>query len=79
MILAGLKLYGRKPSTPPTSAARISASSGCPWVRLMTSSDMPEIAVSPESRPSSPSMKLIAFIIPTYQISVSGIGSQAGR
>jgi hypothetical protein len=30
-----------------------------------------EIAVRPESKPSSPSMKLIAFIMPTYQISES--------
>ena len=34
-----------------------------------------EIGVKPESSPSSPSMKLIAFIMPTYQNSVSGTDS----
>ena len=38
-----------------------------------------EIVATPESRPSRPSMKLIAFIIPTYHTSVSGTPTYQGN
>ena len=56
-----------------------SATTGFAWTTEIAKRNRHEISVNPESSPSSPSMKLIAFIMPTYQNSVSGIDSQSGK
>ena len=76
---AGLKLYGRNPSAEPASAIITSATSGLVCSTEMTKSTRLEIVATPASRPSSPSMKLIAFIMPTYHTSVSGMPTHHGN
>ena len=76
---AGLKLYGRKPSAEPASAIMTSATTGLVCRIEITKMTAAEIVVTPASRPSSPSMKLMAFIIPTYQTSVSGTPTYHGN
>ena len=73
-ILAGLKLYGMKPRHAPTSAARITATFGSA-TNIATTSIVSELIVdTPTASPSSPSIRLTAFVQPTIQRRVSGMG-----
>ena len=67
-VLAGLKLYGKNPINPPSSAAtKTIAISLAPFKIKITSNDNVEIAETPVARPSNPSIKFIAFVTPTSQ------------
>ena len=67
-VLAGLKLYGRKPTMLPASAViNIIGTIEAPFNEKIIRSDKHEINVIPDDNPSKPSIKLIAFVIPTIQ------------
>src|SRR5580698_11120605 len=76
---AGLKLYGKKPSAEPAKAMTTSATTGFPCNTEIAKMKMLEIAATPDSNPSSPSIKLIAFIMPTYHSSVTGMPTHNGN
>src|SRR5581483_9264623 len=79
MMRAGLKLYGRNPSAEPASAMTTSATTGFACSTEIAKMNTLEITVTPASSPSRPSMKLMAFIIATYQKTVSRIAAQRGN
>ena len=73
-VFAGLKLNGKKPDKDPTNAVIIIiAISGDPFNANIISNDMHEIIDIPVDKPSNPSIKFIAFVIPTIHIIVSPI------
>ena len=75
-IFAGLKLYGIKPRHAPNSAQRMIAILTSATISAITISDAVEMADTPTASPSSPSMKLTAFVIATIQMIVIGTESQ---
>ena len=65
-VLAGLKLYGKNPTIAPASAViNTIAINGDSLSENIIKSDMQEISVIPDDKPSSPSIKFIAFVMPT--------------
>jgi hypothetical protein len=73
-ILAGLKLNGRNPKVAPVKAAVIIDAKGpTVGVNIETrNNDKDEIVETPAARPSNPSIRLKAFVIPITQSIVSG-------
>jgi hypothetical protein len=70
-VFAGLKLNGINPSKLPASAVIIMILiKGEPFNEKIINKDTQEIIPIPEDNPSNPSIKLIAFVIPTIQIIV---------
>lgn len=70
-VFAGLKLYGKKPTIPPANAViNIIAINGDPFNANTINNDKQEINVTPDDKPSKPSIKFIAFVIPTIQHTV---------
>ena len=64
--MAGLKLNGKNPAKAPISAViNIIAKNGEPFKANIISSDIHEIIEIPVDNPSNPSIRLIAFVIPT--------------
>ena len=76
MIFAGFMLYGIKPRQAPKSAARTTATFVSATMSAMTVIDAVEMADTPTARPSSPSIKLTAFVIATIQMIVIGYDHQ---
>ena len=65
-VLAGLKLKGKKPTiAPPSVAINIIAIIGEEFNVKIISNEKHEIKLTPEDNPSNPSIKFIAFVIPT--------------
>lgn len=65
-VFAGLKLNGRNPINAPASAVTaIIAIIGELFKEKIIKSDIHEITPIPEDNPSKPSIRLIAFVIPT--------------
>lgn len=65
-VLAGLKLNGKNPTIDPPNAVinRIAISGDLFNVNIINN-ETHEINVIPEDSPSNPSIKLMAFVIPT--------------
>lgn len=71
-VFAGLKLYGKKPAIAPDRAViKMIDINGDLFKENIINKDKHEIKDSPEDNPSSPSIKLIAFVIPTIQHTVN--------
>lgn len=71
-VLAGLKLNGKKPTiAPPNAAINKTAISGDLLRVKIINKEKQEIKVIPEDKPSKPSIRLIAFVIPIIQQIVS--------
>ena len=71
-VFAGFTLNGKKPPIAPAKAViKIIDINGESFVENIISKLMQDISDTPEDRPSSPSIKLIAFVIPTIQPIVS--------
>src|SRR5699024_505016 len=71
-VFAGLKLNGKNPTKAPAKAVISTiAISGEPFNAKTIKSERQEISVTPDDKPSKPSIKLIAFVIPTIQQIVS--------
>ena len=67
-VFAGLKLYGKNPTIAPDKAViKIIDINGDLFKEKIINKDKHEIKETPEDSPSSPSIKLIAFVIPTIQ------------
>ena len=65
-VLAGLKLYGRNPTIAPANAVvSIIAIIGDWFSENTIMSDIQDNSVIPDDNPSRPSLKFIAFVIPT--------------
>ena len=71
-IFAGLKLNGKKPIAPPASATRRIVDVISFDIYAIKERVMADIAEIPAASPSSPSIKLTVFVIPTIQNTVSG-------
>ena len=70
-VFAGLKLKGRNPTILPVNAViNIIAINGEPFNANTISRDKQEISVTPEDKPSNPSIKLMALVIPIIQQTV---------
>lgn len=70
-VFAGLKLYGKNPNIAPASAViNTIAIIGEPFKVNIINKEIHEINVIPEDNPSNPSIKLMAFVIPTIQKTV---------
>lgn len=64
-VLAGLKLNGRNPTIPPAKAViNIIDNIDEPFVANIINNDIQDISEIPEDKPSNPSIKLIALVIP---------------
>ena len=71
-VFAGLKLNGKNPTIAPASAVISTiANKGEPFKAKTIRRDKHEIKVTPDDNPSNPSIKLIAFVIPIIQHTVS--------
>ena len=71
-VLAGFRLNGKKPPIAPAKAViKIIDINGESFVENIISKLMQDISDTPEDKPSNPSIKLIAFVIPTIQPIVS--------
>ena len=71
-VLAGLKLNGKNPTIPPARAViNIIDNIDEPFVANIINSDIQDISEIPEDKPSSPSIRLIALVIPTIHPIVS--------
>lgn len=71
-VLAGLKLNGKNPTiAPPNAAIKSTAMSGDLLRVKIINNEKHEIKVIPEDKPSKPSIKLIALVIPIIQQIVS--------
>lgn len=71
-VLAGLKLNGKNPTiAPPNAAIKSTAMSGDLFRVKMINKEKHEIKVIPEDKPSKPSIKLMALVIPIIQQIVS--------
>ena len=67
-VLAGLKLYGKNPTIAPAKAViRIIAIIGDWFIVNTIIREKHDINVIPDDRPSKPSIRLIAFVMPTIQ------------
>lgn len=67
-VLAGLKLNGKNPTiAPPNAVISKTAISGDLFKVKIISSDIHEISVMPDDKPSKPSIKLIALVMPIIQ------------
>ena len=75
-IFAGFMLYGMKPRHAPNSAQRMMAMFVSATMSAMTMSAAAEMDDTPTASPSSPSMKLTAFVMATIQMIVMGTDSQ---
>ena len=70
-VFAGLKLYGKNPIIAPANAViKIIAISGDSFNENIINKDKHDINDTPEDNPSKPSIKLIAFVIPTIHPTV---------
>ena len=70
-VFAGAKLNGKNPTKAPASAVISSiATIGESFNTNMINSEIADITDIPEDKPSNPSIKLIAFVTPTIQITV---------
>lgn len=70
-VFAGLKLNGKNPTIAPAKAViKIIAISGDIFNANTIRSDKQEIKVTPDDKPSNPSIKLIALVIPIIQHTV---------
>ena len=73
-VFAGEKLYGRKPMHPPATATRAMQTgiepilAPCMYAMYARQSDM--MATDPAARPSRPSIRLTALVIPTIHSTV---------
>lgn len=74
---AGLKLWRRNPSSPPIMTTAATRSTGSLIAPNATARLASAIPATPAASPSTPSMRLIAFITPTIQTSVIGIANRA--
>jgi hypothetical protein len=72
-ILAGLKLYGKKPKVDPAIRLANVAIPKCPYNTATTTKDRLDINDTPAASPSNPSIKFNVFVIPTIQKNVRGI------
>ena len=75
-IFAGFLLYGMKPRHAPVSAARMMDTTGSETNSDTMSIVIELIADTPTASPSSPSIRLTAFVQPTIHSIVSGMESQ---
>ena len=67
-VFAGLKLYGRNPTIAPARAViNIIAINGDSFKENIISIEIHAINVIQDDSPSNPSIKFIAFVIPTNQ------------
>ena len=67
-VFAGFKLYGKNPTNAPISdVIKIIETTGDPLNANTISIETHEIIDIPDDNPSNPSIKLIAFVIPTIQ------------
>jgi len=73
--LAGLKLRNRKPMRLPSMASMNTATTGCPTEKAKAASTAQVIREMPAAKPSSPSMRFTALVIPTIQSMVMGQAS----
>lgn len=65
-VLAGLKLNGKKPANAPANAViMIIAINGDSFKEKIINNEIQDIIVIPEDSPSNPSIRLMAFVIPT--------------
>ncbi len=70
-VFAGLKLNGKNPVNAPASAVISNiAIKGESFSENIIRSDKQDIKVIPEESPSSPSIRFIAFVIPTIHPTV---------
>ena len=74
-ILAGLRLYGIKPMHAPASAATMSATFSSDTSSATTRMVTQLMVDTPTARPSSPSIRLTEFVMPTIHSTVSGMAS----
>lgn len=72
-IFAGLKLKGKNPRHAPATRAQIRLTSYLPILYVMKNMEMAHIIETPDANPSSPSIKLIVFVIPQTQKIVTGM------
>ena len=72
-IRAGLELNGRNPRQEPKSMPKITVLTISPFRSTTIISERDDIAETPQASPSSPSMKLMAFVSPAIQRTVSGM------
>lgn len=71
-VLAGLKLNGKNPTIPPARAViNIIDNIDEPFVANIINNDIQDISEIPEDKPSNPSIKFIALVIPTIHPIVS--------
>lgn len=75
-IFAGFELNGRNPIQEPTRIAVIIIIEASACRIETTRREVAQIAETPQASPSSPSIKLIAFVSPTIHIRVIGIENQ---
>lgn len=67
-VLAGLKLYGKNPTSAPANAVTIIiAIIGELFNENIINNDIHDISAIPVDNPSKPSIRFIAFVIPTIQ------------
>ena len=77
-VFAGLKLNGKNPTIePPNAVISKTAIKGDLFNVKIINKEIHEINVIPEDNPSRPSIKLIAFVIPTIQPIVSMYENQS--
>ena len=70
-VFAGLKLKGKNPTIAPPSAVINKTAISGEWFSVnIINNDKQEIKVIPDDKPSSPSIKLIALVIPTIHPTV---------
>ena len=72
-IFAGLELKGKKPRHAPTTTAVSMAEATSPFSSMTSSSEIEQMADTPQARPSRPSIKLMALVRPTIHTTVIGI------
>lgn len=75
----GWKLERRKPAVAPAARQQIKAAPGCPKFTAIEKKAASAISVIPAARPSSPSIRLIAFVMPTSQTTVRNMLRPHGR
>ena len=69
---AGGRLNTRKPTIAPNSEKARMAVGNCPWMRAISPIEKAAKAPIPPARPSIPSIRLSALLMPTIQRMVSG-------
>ena len=70
-VLAGAKLNGKNPTNAPASAVISSiATIGESFNTNMINNEIADITDIPDDKPSKPSIRLMAFVTPTIQITV---------